>query len=312
MGSLAAPFALYAAELATPRPPGLERLGQSGTNTACYWVAAANESNQLTDLSDPVSITNLPDALNERNKVLVRIQPVEGAQTYYVLKTEILQAPGSVRISARTSPALVAGDIRLDLFIPAIRSKAQRDEPSPQKSIHRRLSDTLKRQIDTWKGDAGSHVADDLKPVMVSNLLFEINALLLSRDFHETEAWREIHLDDEDRKAIENRTTLDAEALARLNRDLLDAAFPDSITKWKSKNPLGTYYYWIAARNTWRWSALAGPFVAKDVDITKGVRLEWQPVPSFRNYSPSQRISVDQDISHLLTSGVVTAATVSY
>ena len=194
MGSLAAPFALYAVELATPRPPGLERSGQSGTNTACYWVAAANESNQLTDLSDPVSITNLPDALNERNKVLVKIQPVEGAQTYYVLKTEILQTPGPVRISARTSPALVAGDIRLGLFIPAIRSKAERDEPSPQKSIHRRLSDTLKRQIDTWKGDAGSHVADDLTPVMVSNLLFEINALLLSRDFHETEAWREIHL----------------------------------------------------------------------------------------------------------------------
>ncbi len=45
-----------------------------------------------------------------------------------------------------------------------------------------------------------------------------------------------------------------------------------------------TFYYWIAAQNTWRLSELGGPYILENAAGAAGNVLKWDPVPTANNY----------------------------
>ena len=99
--------ALWAGELKTPSPPTAKVAGPPGGRTVCYWVFAESPEKALldgawylkgmpgkvTDLSAPCTVRNAPDTLDAHNKIVLTLQPVEGAVRYHIFKTEELPAP---------------------------------------------------------------------------------------------------------------------------------------------------------------------------------------------------------------------------
>ena len=91
-----------------PDPPEAVVVGESGRQTACYWVFAETDMplpglishhagdirGAATALSKPCVVT-LPSNLGRGGKVLLKIKPVPHAVKYYVLKTEELQPPNA-------------------------------------------------------------------------------------------------------------------------------------------------------------------------------------------------------------------------
>ncbi len=105
--SLLAAGALLAAPLALPPPPTAQVVGTPGTRTVCYWVFAESAEQaptagawylkgipgKVTALSAPCVVDNAPDVLSADNKIVLTLQPVEGAVRYHLFKTEVLPAP---------------------------------------------------------------------------------------------------------------------------------------------------------------------------------------------------------------------------
>ncbi len=88
-----------AAAIPTPAAPQVSIRGEAGQSEACYWIVAEDAHGQITDVSPPAHVTNLPNQLDDQNYAEIRIQPVEGAIRYYVLKTTALPAPTEVQIT---------------------------------------------------------------------------------------------------------------------------------------------------------------------------------------------------------------------
>jgi len=96
-----------AVELKTPLPLTAQVVGAAGHRTICYWVFAesaekapldgawylTNFPGKVTALSDACLVKNAPDTLDQNNKVVLTLKPVEGAVKYHVFKTELLTAP---------------------------------------------------------------------------------------------------------------------------------------------------------------------------------------------------------------------------
>ena len=96
-----------AAELKNPARPSAKVEGRPGTRSVCYWVFAESAEKpapdgawylkefpgKVTGLSVPCEVKNAPDTLDANNKVVLTLQPVEGAVKYHVFKTEELPAP---------------------------------------------------------------------------------------------------------------------------------------------------------------------------------------------------------------------------
>lgn len=105
-------------ELKTPAPPSAKVEGTPGTRTVCYWVFAesAEKANpdgawylkgmpgKVTDLSGPCIVKNAPSTLDATNKIVLTLQPVNGAVRYHVFRTEELPAPTLKVSAAETGP----------------------------------------------------------------------------------------------------------------------------------------------------------------------------------------------------------------
>ncbi|MHB9133698.1 MAG: H-type lectin domain-containing protein [Armatimonadota bacterium] len=95
----------FAGELKNPAPPAAKVVGNAGKRTLCYWVFAesAEKAQQhwylqgipgkVTALSASRVVMNAPDTLDANNKVVLTLQPVEGAVRYHIFRTEELPAP---------------------------------------------------------------------------------------------------------------------------------------------------------------------------------------------------------------------------
>lgn len=98
---------LHAAELKTPAPPAAKVEGTPGTRTVCYWVFAESAEKadpngawylkempgKVTTLSQPCVVKNAPAVLDATNKIVLTLQPVDGAVKYHIFRTEELPAP---------------------------------------------------------------------------------------------------------------------------------------------------------------------------------------------------------------------------
>lgn len=142
--------------------------------------------------------------------------------TIFVLIAIAATAPLLMEDSLQGSSRLSEGDI-LDwkLFANELRQGGERAAPSPARRIWTLLPQTLKTKLSGTPDD-------DLR----ADLVKELNLLLERRDFHDGASWRDVPLDDEAKKLLaRDIAKLDRDTLRRLNRRLLESAFPRTIAK---------------------------------------------------------------------------------
>ena len=90
------------------------------------------------------------------------------------------------------------------------------------------------------------------------------------------------NLDQANRVTITVRPIEGARAYHILKTTVLPP--PDGVTVTPAQPGNKTYYYWLVARNTWRNSAVAGPFEMANAAEAKGAVITWQPVPDANGY----------------------------
>ena len=159
-----------------------------------------------------------------------------------VLSTLVLAAVAPFGITERTGIALTPNDITdAKGLVEKIKSQQTKPEPSPGKQVWSVLSDDYKTQLTSddkttrgrWSG------------MVYLQLTGELNEVLSSRKLYDQAAWSGIELSDEARELLARGIDrLDEDDVPRLNRLLLEAAYPDQIAASREKAVVVNYLTW--------------------------------------------------------------------
>lgn len=131
-------------------------------------------------------------------------------------------APLLLEDSLKGSPQLSKGDV-LDWasFIGELRQGGEAAAPSPARRIWTLLPQPLRTRLSGAPDDEAR-----------ADLVKELNALVDRADFYEETSWRGVPLDDETKGLVTgDPSKMEVEALRRMNRRLMEAAFPRTIAK---------------------------------------------------------------------------------
>lgn len=121
------------------------------------------------------------------------------------------------RNSARNWPNLIA----------RIQSQAGQEGASPGKQIFGKLSDPLKKRL----SDAAEQSPGELSVESVDVLIDELNRVIDGPPLYDATVWHDVGLVSEARDLVDRGGSLDATETARLNRLLIEAAWPTEFRK---------------------------------------------------------------------------------
>lgn len=160
-----------------------------------------------------------------------------------VLSTLVLAAVAPFGIVERTGIVFTANDITdARGLVEKIKRQESQPRPSPGKQIWALLSDDYKADL----------LPDGEKPARVRwpgavylRLPGELNEVIASRKLYDKTAWSEIELPaDASDLLARGIDELDDEDVSRLNRLLLEAAYPDEIAASREKAVVVSYLTW--------------------------------------------------------------------
>ncbi len=158
------------------------------------------------------------------------IRGLRGSRIVINFKTNTLEV---VDMQAQQVPLRGVGDADPSLFTEAdfpdwpgfvqvLKAQAASDEPSPGKQILAHLGADVSGQLATTPLE----VLIERK----SSIINQLNKAIKKPGLYNEKAWKNIPLSDEI-KALMAKTSPDAEEQTRLNRLLMEAAFPDNIVR---------------------------------------------------------------------------------
>lgn len=157
-----------------------------------------------------------------------------------VLTTVLLAGAAPLGLSEQ-QPTLLRPNSLLNLpgLVTKIETQARSDEPSPGKLIWGRWSGELKARLSIREGEESGNPSAE----MAGDLLEALNTLISDRTLYDAAAWRGIELNDETRALAARAGTLSDDEVKRLNRLLLEAAYPAEIARGKTELSI-SYLIW--------------------------------------------------------------------
>ncbi|HEX7375979.1 MAG TPA: ABC transporter permease subunit [Pirellulales bacterium] len=162
-----------------------------------------------------------------------------------VLSTLVLAALAPVGIKERTGIVFTANDITDGkALIDKIKRQQAAAPPSPGKQIWTLLSDDYKADL-APQGEPSPQAS--WPGAIYFRLPGELNTVIGKRELYNAQAWSGITLNDEARELLAGGIDrLDDEDVSRLNRLLLEAAYPAEIAASREKAVAITYFWWRA------------------------------------------------------------------
>lgn len=122
-----------------------------------------------------------------------------------------------------------------------IKAQGADGQASPGSRIWSRLSDDLKAQLARFDDQSGGEGLGDF----VGPLVDELNDVLGDRSFYDAAAWKEFEPGDEAADLLKRGVaSLSGEDVVRLNRLLLEAAYPDEIPRDEGSEIYIAYLGW--------------------------------------------------------------------
>ncbi|HWB09586.1 MAG TPA: ABC transporter permease subunit [Pirellulales bacterium] len=159
-----------------------------------------------------------------------------------VLNTLVLAALAPFGIVERTGIAFAPNDVTdAKGLIEKIKRQSADPQSSPGKQIWALLSDRYKSALEP---------SDDAQTRAWAGMIYvqlpgELNEVLASRNLYDEAAWSGISLTEETRELLgQGVDRLDEEDVSRLNRLLLEAAYPDEIAASREKSAAVSYFTW--------------------------------------------------------------------
>ena len=157
-----------------------------------------------------------------------------------LLSTLLLLLLAPVGLDEQLGARFTPGDI-LDsrTFLEKVESQQARSQPSPGKQLWSQFSGDFKTRIaDKDEAEAPRPRRDSLD----LRLPEELNRVLANRELYAAAAWKGVRLDAETQALLKRGVEqLDDDELVRLNRLLLEAAFPESIVR--AREPAAFFSY---------------------------------------------------------------------
>jgi hypothetical protein len=159
------------------------------------------------------------------------------------LTTFVLALLAPFGMSERTGIALTPNDITdAKGLVEKIKRQQARSSPSPGKQIWSLLSDDYKSEL---LPDQETTPRNRWSGIVYLRLPGELQELLSSRKLYDFDAWAEIKLPDEARNLLARGVdSLDDDDVPRLNRLLLEAAYPDEIAPSREQAVVVSYLIW--------------------------------------------------------------------
>lgn len=119
--------------------------------------------------------------------------------------------------------------------------QGQSETPSPGRQVWSRLPDGLKKTL----ADRGAEAEGDFPFEVALQILDGLNKAIADRSLYDSAAWQQIELNDEARALRDQGVeSLSDNDLARFNRLLLEAAFPEEIPRSTASEIVVTYLGW--------------------------------------------------------------------
>jgi ABC-type transport system involved in multi-copper enzyme maturation permease subunit len=159
-----------------------------------------------------------------------------------VLSTLVLAALAPFGVVERTGIAFASNDITdAKGLIEKIKRQGADPRPSPGKQLWALLGDRYKSALDS-SGDTQTRGWAGMVYVQLPG---ELNEVLASRKLYDEAAWSGIRLTEEARDLLGHDVDrLDEEDVSRLNRLLLEAAYPNEIAASHEKSAAVSYLIW--------------------------------------------------------------------
>ena len=169
-----------------------------------------------------------------------------------VLSTLFLVALAPLGITERADSLLTRGDFAdVPALAKKLRTQGQRDRPSPGRRIFELASDDLKAKLSQPLPKGSDHPGTWARS---NQLVTELNAMLERADFYNPADWAGVALGKEARDLLDKNTgepglntrldKLPPDRLARFNRLVLDAAFPEQIVPSGPPQVQFSYLVW--------------------------------------------------------------------
>src|SRR5262249_35271711 len=158
------------------------------------------------------------------------------------LTTLVLLAAAPLSIEERKGTEFFRNNVRdWPGLLTKLETQGEAAEPSPGRQVWARLSGDLKARIAGRQKISPPEFFRDLRPAVTD----ELNRLLADRTLYDEAAWREVDAGKEAGELIEKGIDrLTAEELARLNRLLLEAGFPNEIAPGSTGELQIKYLMW--------------------------------------------------------------------
>jgi hypothetical protein len=127
-------------------------------------------------------------------------------------------------------------------LITKLKDQAAGSENSPGKHLWTLFASDVKRQLEALPENAGT---DPVPPELTGAIVAELNRLLSERLMYDAAAWQGIEIGEEATRFVHRGTDrLSDEELARLNRMLLESAFPEEIARSTKSEIYLAYFGW--------------------------------------------------------------------
>jgi hypothetical protein len=168
-----------------------------------------------------------------------------------VLNTVILAAVAPLGITEQSGAALASNDLTDPKgLVEKIKQQESKPSPSPGKQVWSLLSAGYQAQL---RPDDEAPTHSRWSGMVYLQLAGELNAVLKSRQLYDPAAWAGIELPGEAQQLLaQGVDLLDEDDVPRLNRLLLQAAYPDKIAPSREKTVVISYL-------TWRWGPAPMP-----------------------------------------------------
>ncbi|HEV3341585.1 MAG TPA: ABC transporter permease, partial [Pirellulales bacterium] len=187
-----------------------------------------------------------------------------------VLSTIVLALIAPFGIAERTGIAFAPHDVTdAKGLIEKIKRQSTDPGPSPGKQIWALLNDDYKVELAPESDQSGRA---RWPGAIYLRLPGELNDVISSRKLYDEAAWTGINLSQEARDLVgEGVDRLDEEDLARLNRLLLEAAYPNEIAASREKSVAVSYLIWRLGTIPWNKKALVDTALNTFMNLFVGV-----------------------------------------